>query len=438
MTDSGVLLTSFDVDGLFDQRSFTVNLNSGVPTVLTGANGTGKSTLLRLIAALSRADVPTIASAPLRQFTLNFESIPSFNMTRREGGFQIVWGEHTGLLSLKDDVLQLPSWALVVLEEYGFDPAESLNHLSDTAQSSGVPFAEYRESRQVIEDLREGGAVLTSPDWLGTFGESFPVLFVTDQRLVAEPSKRRLRGRLAVGNSSRIAVEAAGDDLAEQIRNADSNYARASQLQDRDFPQLLVAAFSQAGDVSNEVIQSLVGEVDEMRSALRQVGLLDDDFDFAPDVAADNLEDRNLRLVMGEVLKANRQKFEVLGDLQARLSAFKNFLDGRLAPKSVRLSRSDGMRFELPSGQSIRPRQLSSGEQQITVLAYEILFRAQPQTLVIIDEPEISLHVLWQDTLIDDLIRMGSPSNLQFLLATHSPVIIAGRPDLERSLSQDS
>lgn len=68
------------------------------------------------------------------------------------------------------------------------------------------------------------------------------------------------------------------------------------------------------------------------------------------------------------------------------------------------------------------------------VLAYEILFRTRPGTLVIVDEPELSLHVLWQDTLIDDLAAMAAAGSLQFLMASHSPVLLASHPDLERSL----
>jgi len=39
---------------------------------------------------------------------------------------------------------------------------------------------------------------------------------------------------------------------------------------------------------------------------------------------------------------------------------------------------------------------LSSGEQQEVVMLYELLFCVQPGTLVLIDEPELSLHVVWQ------------------------------------------
>ena len=82
----------------------------------------------------------------------------------------------------------------------------------------------------------------------------------------------------------------------------------------------------------------------------------------------------------------------------------------------------------------LRPAQLSSGEQQLVVLAYEIIFRTERETLVIIDEPEISLHIMWQDSLISDLQRIGKPSQLQFLMATHSPAILAANPELERPL----
>jgi predicted ATP-dependent endonuclease of OLD family len=45
----------------------------------------------------------------------------------------------------------------------------------------------------------------------------------------------------------------------------------------------------------------------------------------------------------------------------------------------------------------------------------------QPYTLFM-DEPEVSLHVEWQQRLID-LIRQLNP-NVQIILTTHSPAVI--------------
>jgi ABC-type glutathione transport system ATPase component len=82
----------------------------------------------------------------------------------------------------------------------------------------------------------------------------------------------------------------------------------------------------------------------------------------------------------------------------------------------------------------LQPSRLSSGEQQILVLAHEILFKAKPGTLVLIDEPELSLHVIWQASFVEDLALMGQVNDLSFLLATHSPTLIGGRDELKRSL----
>lgn len=41
----------------------------------------------------------------------------------------------------------------------------------------------------------------------------------------------------------------------------------------------------------------------------------------------------------------------------------------------------------------------------------------------VVDEPEVSLHITWQEQFVDALLK-ASPDT-QFILATHSPSIIA-------------
>lgn len=68
---------------------------------------------------------------------------------------------------------------------------------------------------------------------------------------------------------------------------------------------------------------------------------------------------------------------------------------------------------------------LSSGEKQL-VLMFGMLSliesKKQPE-IFIIDEPELSLHIAWQERFADAL-QIASP-NTQFILATHAPSIIA-------------
>jgi len=68
---------------------------------------------------------------------------------------------------------------------------------------------------------------------------------------------------------------------------------------------------------------------------------------------------------------------------------------------------------------------LSSGEQQILTMAIKIAAKAQENMVVLLDEPEISLHVAWQKTLPLILDKFARALNCSFVVATHSPVVIA-------------
>ncbi len=63
-------------------------------------------------------------------------------------------------------------------------------------------------------------------------------------------------------------------------------------------------------------------------------------------------------------------------------------------------------------------------------MLYELLFKAKPNSLILIDEPELSLHVAWQAQFLKDLQQIAKLVNIDVLMATHSPDIISDRWDL--------
>lgn len=66
---------------------------------------------------------------------------------------------------------------------------------------------------------------------------------------------------------------------------------------------------------------------------------------------------------------------------------------------------------------------LSSGEKQIVILLAETLLQDKKVSIFIADEPELSLHLKWQE-LLTASIRSLNP-NAQILFATHSPDIVS-------------
>jgi len=68
---------------------------------------------------------------------------------------------------------------------------------------------------------------------------------------------------------------------------------------------------------------------------------------------------------------------------------------------------------------------LSSGEKQILRILFDSL-GAESSTLII-DEPELSLHIDWQRKLISSIMELNP--NLQLIAATHSPEVLADLDD---------
>jgi predicted ATP-binding protein involved in virulence len=79
--------------------------------------------------------------------------------------------------------------------------------------------------------------------------------------------------------------------------------------------------------------------------------------------------------------------------------------------------------------------ELSSGEAQIFVILTHLAFNpyASEAGVFIIDEPELSLHLFWQDMLVESMLKANP--NIQYLMATHSPAIIGTRVDKALDMS---
>jgi predicted ATP-dependent endonuclease of OLD family len=78
--------------------------------------------------------------------------------------------------------------------------------------------------------------------------------------------------------------------------------------------------------------------------------------------------------------------------------------------------------FLLSDNKEINAYQLSSGEKQLLIILLTALIQDNKPSILLMDEPEISLHIDWQRKLIK-YIRELNP-NVQVILATHSPDII--------------
>jgi predicted ATPase len=115
------------------------------------------------------------------------------------------------------------------------------------------------------------------------------------------------------------------------------------------------------------------------------------------------------------------------------LDVFKDVVNSFYSNKMLRISNGK-IYIDLADGTTLPLESLSSGEKHILVIFYRLLFQTEPGSLVVFDEPEISLHVSWQQRLGPLLNDICHLRDLQMLIATHSPQVIHDMWDLANEL----
>ena len=131
-----------------------------------------------------------------------------------------------------------------------------------------------------------------------------------------------------------------------------------------------------------------------------------------------NLGNRIIRMLTAGTPEEQMQA----GELSKPKSIFQDMIDELFRETGKTIVRDSNEIFFMQYGEKITPYMLSSGEKQMLVILLTALVQDGRPGALFMDEPEISLHIEWQQRLIT-LIRTLNP-NAQIILCTHSPAII--------------
>ena len=101
---------------------------------------------------------------------------------------------------------------------------------------------------------------------------------------------------------------------------------------------------------------------------------------------------------------------------------FQDMIDSLFSDTGKRLVRTHNDIVFSQIGEILSPYQLSSGEKQMLVILLTVLIEDNQHYVLFMDEPEVSLHVDWQQRLIDLILELNP--NVQIILTTHSPAVI--------------
>ncbi len=447
-------ISEFRVKGLFGAFDHRIKMNqSDRITIIHGANGVGKTTVLKMIDDIFHRRFASLKRIPFDEIVIKFDSRDELHLGRRSGDNDSDDQQGAIIEGFKRDSKGLNSKTVVIsrLKEDPHIPSQYIENLIDSISRVG-PAEWYDSDHDDILDMEEvveryanqlpGVSKVKYPSWLDNLLK-LDVLMIETQRLSASAQEISSRGHFPPprpgrpGRRPSTAVGLLASDLVSQIRSSLAAYAETSQGLDRTFPDRLLSASHRIGtSATSAKIRSRYENQSTTRTKLIAAGLIDQSQPLRlPDQDLDVTE----RNVLWTYLDDVDEKLEVLEPISRKIDLFREVLNNKYQAtgKSIHVDRQQGFVIRTEREDILELRMLSSGEQHELVLTYKLIFQVKPESLIMIDEPELSLHPAWQQVFIDDLERISQTSGLDFLLATHSPVLIGKRMERAVSLSTE-
>lgn len=250
------------------------------------------------------------------------------------------------------------------------------------------------------------------------------VRFISDQRLIRTGLKRSEEPQVIE------VIRELPQRLKTQISKVTEEYSRVANTLDSSYPKRLFAAKDGIKDPAE--YQARLDEANEKFEKLNKYGLVDMSI----------IDEKNYNPTYSTALKIYfddfAEKYKVFQNLVSKLDLFTKIINSRLTFKHIRITRNNG--FEVVDNDNpqkvLQLSQLSSGEKQEIVLFYDLIFGTGEKLLLLIDEPEISLHITWQKKFLDDLLEVSKRIELQVIVATHSPQIVSNHLDIQIDLGE--
>ncbi len=444
-------IKEISVSGLFGIFGHVIPLNMDERiTIIHGPNGFGKTIILRMLNGFFNSRYSVFYSIPFSNFKVKFDNDSSLEITKNIENQEKIDTNNNLIFKFEK-----PNSKPIFFKKKRISSPRELqasvsileNIIPELDQISSrnwryLPTKEILSLAEVLErfeDVLPPEIIKSSeePEWLDNLKSDINIRLIESQRLLNVFPRRSTR--LNYGIPSTVStVSAYSDELAKLMQDRFAEYGATSQSLDRTFPVRVVKQ-QPSPDITDEKLRHQLNELEETRSRLIEVGLLNKDEGSDFQIQTQTIDD-STKNILSVYVEDVEKKLSVFDEIASKINLLSRIINKKFeySYKKMNFSKEKGFLFTKcynsdslsDEKKYLSPTDLSSGEQHELVLLYELLFKVEPNSLVLIDEPELSLHVGWQIQFLKDLQEITELADLYFLMATHSPDIIQDRWDL--------
>lgn len=428
-------ITLYEVEKLYNSFNHKITFNENI-TIILGQNGLGKTAMLTMLYGLFSHDFFLLLKYPYASLSLTFDNKQKLIIERdcnndyQELNFILKTPRGKTQKIKLSEITQNAESAKRAIRKY--IPVDILRHTDEDIwqiRSTG----EYISTTEVISrfsiqfpQLLETN-ISGCPTWLEDIILSIKVDFIGTKRLQTQVynDERMYNRRMELHDT----IEEYAIDFIKLLSETKNKAATIAAEIDKTYPNRLIERFKEEDKQDKQVLPKIsqliknLEKLNALRKDLIEVGLMD--------VTDDKVLDKKFNLTneisiaFNIYVEDSNSKLSAYTEMSKRVKLFMDLINKHFLYKQITIDGNEG--FILKStltNEKISLRQLSSGEQHMFILYYYLLFKNTHNSLILLDEPEISFHISWQKDFIEDLLQIMELNPMTLLIATHAPSIV--------------
>lgn len=419
------MIKYIEIKNLYNRFNYLINFEYKDVTILTGPNGYGKTTILKIINCISEGNLDNLSTMLFDKIKIGCDDGNTFCIERKN--------ESLFLNKIKIDILLRRNKNNMIIDRnndsISFSKNKYVYSINNQNNQEYIDIANIEDEITSIEKHNEAVSMLKKLK--KSIGK---VYFIREQRLLKVETKKsyliNFNNHIKSDDNVVNVINDLPRKFKEIINEVSSNYSTLSNSLDSTYPHRL---FSMENGITEEEYHKKIEEMEYRFEKLSRYDLLK--MKSISNVIFDEQHSKALKVYFDDFDK----KYKVYEEFINKMDLFIGILNNKLKFKQIKVNRRKGIEVVEENSDkknTIKLNDLSSGEKQEILLFFELIFNTEKNITLLIDEPEISLHVAWQRRFMDDLISVSKHMKFTSIVATHSPQIIGSHWEKQIDLGE--